>query len=110
MKIAVCSDRVVQFAVIGRTLQPPPPSTHTAHNYTQNARREIKGIDLPRPFPRLPYADAIGRYGSDKPDTRFGLEFSDISSAVAGCGFRCVHIRIYCHSYTHSYGVCQRGR
>ena len=30
----------------------------------------------------------MGRYGSDKPDTRFGLEFQDVSAAVAGCGFR----------------------
>ncbi|KAI8466369.1 MAG: aspartyl-tRNA synthetase [Monoraphidium minutum] len=50
--------------------------------------REVKGVELPRPFPRLPYADAMGRYGSDKPDTRFGLEFQDVSAAVAGCGFR----------------------
>ncbi|GBF87954.1 aspartyl-tRNA synthetase [Raphidocelis subcapitata] len=50
--------------------------------------REIKGVDLPRPFPRLPYSDAMARYGSDKPDTRFGLEFADVSAAVADCGFR----------------------
>jgi len=45
--------------------------------------KEIKGIDLPRPFPRLQYAEAMSRYGSDKPDIRFGLELVDISDLVA---------------------------
>ena len=50
--------------------------------------KEIKGIDLPRPFPRLTYADAMNRYGSDKPDTRYGLELVDVSDLVQGCGFK----------------------
>ncbi|MGQ9873030.1 aspartate--tRNA ligase [Leptodesmis sp.] len=48
----------------------------------------IKGIDLPRPFPRLTYAEAMNRYGSDKPDTRYGLELVDVSDVVQGCGFK----------------------
>jgi aspartyl-tRNA synthetase len=48
----------------------------------------IKGVELPCPFPRLTYAEAMGRYGSDKPDTRFGLELADVSDVVAGCGFK----------------------
>jgi len=50
--------------------------------------REIKGIDLPRPFPRLTYAEAMDRYGSDKPDTRYGLELVDVSDVVKTCGFK----------------------
>ncbi len=50
--------------------------------------KTIKGIDLPRPFPRLTYADAMNRYGSDKPDTRYGLELVDVSDIVQGCGFK----------------------
>lgn len=49
--------------------------------------KRIKGIDIPTPFPRLPYREAMDRYGSDKPDTRFGLELCDISNLVASCGF-----------------------
>lgn len=49
--------------------------------------KEIKGIDLPCPFPRLTYAEAMNRYGSDKPDTRFGLELVEISALVAESQF-----------------------
>ncbi len=49
--------------------------------------KEVKGIDLETPFLRMPYAEAMDRFGSDKPDTRFGLEITDISKVVEGCGF-----------------------
>ncbi|MBQ8474053.1 MAG: aspartate--tRNA ligase [Clostridia bacterium] len=39
------------------------------------------------PFPRMTYAEAMDRFGSDKPDTRFGMELCDISDVVANCGF-----------------------
>ncbi|MBV9866597.1 MAG: aspartate--tRNA ligase [Abitibacteriaceae bacterium] len=50
--------------------------------------REVKGQELPLPLPRLTYAEAIRRYGSDKPDTRFGMEFVDISDLAVGSGFK----------------------
>ena len=49
--------------------------------------KKVLGIDLPRPFPRLKFADAMNRYGSDKPDTRFGMEICDVSELVKDCGF-----------------------
>ena len=49
--------------------------------------RETIGVELATPFPRLTYAEAMTRYGSDKPDTRFGLELNDITSLVAGSDF-----------------------
>jgi len=49
--------------------------------------KELKGIDLPRPFPRLKYAEAMDRYGSDKPDTRFCLELVEISELVTESEF-----------------------
>jgi aspartyl-tRNA synthetase len=48
--------------------------------------REI-GVEVPLPFPRLPYAEAMARYGSDKPDLRFGVPIEDVSAAFAGSGF-----------------------
>jgi aspartyl-tRNA synthetase len=50
--------------------------------------REVKGIDIPTPFPRLTYRDAMDRYGSDKPDTRFGLELKDISDIARASDFK----------------------
>jgi aspartyl-tRNA synthetase len=50
--------------------------------------RETKGIDIPTPFPRLPYHEAMDRYGSDKPDTRFGLELKDISDIAKASDFK----------------------
>ena len=51
------------------------------------AFRELLGVELKTPFPRMTYADAMQRYGSDKPDTRFGMEILDISETVKDCGF-----------------------
>jgi aspartyl-tRNA synthetase len=50
--------------------------------------RETIGVEISRPFPRLPYDEAMDRYGSDKPDLRFGLEIVDLSSVFSGAGFR----------------------
>lgn len=50
--------------------------------------KAVKGIDIPRPFPRLTYAEAMDRYGSDKPDTRYGLELADVSDVLKDSGFK----------------------
>ncbi|CAN1184729.1 Aspartate--tRNA ligase, chloroplastic/mitochondrial [Linum perenne] len=49
---------------------------------------EIKGVQLPVPFPRLTYAEAMSRYGSDRPDTRFELELKDVSDIFSESPFR----------------------
>lgn len=50
--------------------------------------KTVKGIEVPRPFPHLTYAEVMERYGTDKPDTRFGLELVDVSELLKDSGFK----------------------
>ncbi|MBD6618841.1 aspartate--tRNA ligase [Komarekiella sp. 'clone 1'] len=50
--------------------------------------KTVKGIELHRPFPRLTYAEGMERYGSDKPDTRYGLELVNVSDVLKDSGFK----------------------
>lgn len=55
--------------------------------FVQYLMKEVLGIDIKLPLPRLTYKDAMERFGSDKPDTRFGMEITDLSDLVQSCGF-----------------------
>ncbi len=48
---------------------------------------KVLGVNIPMPLPRLTYREAMDKYGSDKPDTRFGMEIQNISELVKDCGF-----------------------
>ncbi len=50
--------------------------------------RRVKNVDLQLPFPRLPYDEAMARFGSDKPDLRFAMELADVSALFAGGEFQ----------------------
>ncbi len=50
--------------------------------------KTVKNLELSRPFPRITYADAMARYGTDRPDTRFGMELVDVSDIVKESGFK----------------------
>ena len=54
----------------------------------QEIFKETINVDIELPLPRMTYAEAMDRYGSDKPDTRFGYEFVNITDLVEGCGFK----------------------
>ncbi len=56
--------------------------------YIQRVFREALGVDVPLPLPRLTYAEAMERYGSDKPDTRYGMDIFDLADELRGCGFQ----------------------
>ena len=45
-------------------------------------------VDLPRPFRRMTYAEAMSKYGSDKPDVRYGLEMAELADVVKGTEFK----------------------
>jgi len=49
--------------------------------------REVHGVEVPTPFPRMTYREVIDRYGSDKPDLRYGMELADLGPVFAGTGF-----------------------
>ncbi|WP_115019761.1 aspartate--tRNA ligase [Synechococcus sp. UW140] len=50
--------------------------------------KTAKGVDLPRPFPRMTWHDAMERYGTDRPDTRYGMELTNVSDIVKEMGFK----------------------
>lgn len=54
----------------------------------QAVMKEVKGIDIPAPFQRMKYQEAMDRYGSDKPDVRFGLELVALNDIFEGCNFK----------------------
>ncbi|MBO5944334.1 MAG: aspartate--tRNA ligase [Clostridia bacterium] len=55
--------------------------------YIQRVFKEAMGVDIQLPLPRLTYKEAMERYGSDKPDTRYEMELCDLGEVVKGCGF-----------------------
>lgn len=58
-----------------------------AEGYVKTVFKEALGVDVDAPLPRLTYKQAMERYGSDKPDTRFDMELFDLTDAVKNCGF-----------------------
>ncbi len=59
-----------------------------AEDLVQRLWREIAGYEIARPIPQMTYADAMAKFGSDKPDLRFGYELTDLTEYFAGSGFR----------------------
>lgn len=55
--------------------------------FLKKVMKEVKGMDIKTPFPRMTYAEAMERYGSDKPDTRFDIELQKLNDVFANCSF-----------------------
>ena len=60
----------------------------TMEALTRHFFKDAIGVELANPFPRMGYAEAMRRYGSDKPDLRNPLELVDVADLVAGCDFK----------------------
>ncbi len=58
-----------------------------AEGYVKRLFKEILGVDVQTPLPRMTYTEAMNSYGSDKPDTRFDMKITDVSDIVENCGF-----------------------
>ncbi|MEE0807896.1 MAG: aspartate--tRNA ligase [Acutalibacteraceae bacterium] len=58
-----------------------------AEGYVKRLFKDVLDVDIPTPLPRMTYTDAMNNYGSDKPDTRYGMQIKDISDIVENCGF-----------------------
>ena len=56
--------------------------------YLKKVFKEVAGVDIKIPFDRMPYDEAMRRFGSDKPDLRFGMELTDMSDIFEGCEFK----------------------
>ncbi|MGE7766782.1 aspartate--tRNA ligase [Peribacillus sp. NPDC096540] len=60
----------------------------TAENMMAKVMKDVKGLDVTLPFPKMTYNEAMSRYGSDKPDTRFEMELKDVSEIVKDSDFK----------------------
>ena len=95
-QIAICfrdedlrADRVQEITQLDVEMSFPDEEFLFARMEQMFARiwREAHGIEIPTPFPRMSYPEAMERFGSDKPDTRFGLEIEDATEATRGSEF-----------------------
>ena len=59
----------------------------TFEGLVQHLFKSVRGVDLDDKFPRMTYAEAMERYGSDKPDIRFGMELNELTEKAQGKGF-----------------------
>lgn len=84
------ANRQPEFTQIDLEMTCPRPEDvmSVAEGMIAAAYRATLGIDIAPPFPRLAYADAMERFGSDKPDMRFGMELRNLTGAFAGTTFK----------------------
>jgi aspartyl-tRNA synthetase len=84
------ADRQPEFTQldIEQSFMPLPEFQALMERLMAEMFQHLLGVEIQRPFPRLTYKEAMDRYGSDKPDIRFGMELKDISDVVATSGFK----------------------
>ena len=84
------ADRQPEFTQIDMEMSfvEPEDIMELQERFLKKLFKEVLDVELSIPFPRLPYDEAMARYGSDKPDIRFGFELRDLSDLLADCGFK----------------------
>ena len=84
------ANRQPEFSQIDIEMTGPRPEDvqSIAEGMIASVYRRVLDIDVKPPFPRMRYADAMDRYGNDKPDLRFGLELKNLTAAFAGTSFK----------------------
>ena len=84
------ANRQPEFSQIDIEMTCPRPQDiqSIAEGMIASVYRNVLDIDVKPPFPRMPYAEAMERFGIDKPDTRFGLELKNLTAAFAGTSFK----------------------
>ncbi len=84
------ADRQPEFTQIDMELSfvEPDDIIEIQERFLKKLFKEVLDVDVNIPFARLTYDEAMERYGSDKPDTRFGFELKDLGDVVADCGFK----------------------
>ncbi len=96
MQIARCyrdedlrADRQPEFTQIDLEMSfvEPEDVYAIAEGYVKRLFKEVLGVDIATPLPRLTFTEAMNDYGSDKPDIRFDMKITDLSDIVADCGF-----------------------
>ena len=84
------ADRQPEFTQIDMELSfvEPEDIMEIQERFMKKLFKDVLDVDIQIPFKKLPYDEAMSRYGSDKPDTRFGFELKDLGEIVAGCDFK----------------------
>lgn len=84
------ADRQPEFTQIDIEMSfvEPRDVRHLTEGLMARIWREAAGVELRPPFPAMDYGEAVSRYGSDRPDLRFGLTIEDVTAALTGCEFR----------------------
>lgn len=84
------ADRQPEFTQIDMELSfvEPDDIMEIQERYLKTLFKETIGLDIQIPFQRIPYDEAMDRFGSDKPDTRFGFELKDLTDLMKDCGFK----------------------
>ncbi len=97
-------DRQPEFTQIDTEMSfaTPEEIQTVAEGLIKRVMKEVLDVDVPTPFPRMKWQEAMDKYGSDKPDTRFGMEIQDVSELVKDSGFKVFSATVEAGNYVRA--------